>query len=281
MVRKLFKNKKLICILALLLVAVIVWIAWGNTALELATVTVTSEDLPEEFSGYRIAHVSDLHNAELGEGNEKLLALLESAEPDIIAITGDIIDSRRTDVDIALDFAEKAVEIAPCYYVTGNHESRVDEDFAKLESGLAALGVTVLRDKAVALECGGESILLIGIDDPDLASAANEVGEKLNTLKDGAEGFTLLLSHRPELFNTYVGSGIDLVLSGHAHGGQIRLPFVGGVIAPHQGIFPKYDSGLYTSGGTNMIVSRGIGNSLFPFRVNNRPEVILIELKSK
>ena len=106
------------------------------------------------------------------------------------------------------------------------------------------------------------------------------VSNTLAEISTEDDGFTLLLSHRPELFDTYVKHGMNLVLSGHAHGGQFRLPFVGGLVAPNQGLFPKYDSGLYTSGSTNMIVSRGIGNSLLPFRFNNRPEVILIELKS-
>jgi predicted MPP superfamily phosphohydrolase len=95
------------------------------------------------------------------------------------------------------------------------------------------------------------------------------------------EEFTLLLSHRPEMFDTYVEKDVDLVFSGHAHGGQFRIPFVGGVFAPNQGLFPKYDSGIYSEGNTTMVVSRGIGNSAFPFRINNRPEVILVELDTE
>ncbi|MGB4138298.1 MAG: metallophosphoesterase, partial [Saccharofermentanales bacterium] len=101
---------------------------------------------------------------------------------------------------------------------------------------------------------------------------------KLHELMKENDGFTVLLSHRPELFDVYVDCGVDLVLSGHAHGGQFRLPFVGGIVAPDQGLFPKYDAGLYAAESTNMIVSRGIGNSIIPFRFNNRPEVVLIVL---
>lgn len=93
--------------------------------------------------------------------------------------------------------------------------------------------------------------------------------------------YSILLSHRPELFEVYAKNNIDLILSGHAHGGQFCLPLIGGLLAPNQGLFPKYDSGIYTQENTNMVVSRGIGNRLFPFRFNNCPEVILIELKSK
>lgn len=278
MIKRVLKNRIFLLVAVLLLVVLIVWIVWGNTALELNTVSVTSKNLPKAFSGYRIAHVSDLHNTRIGEGNEKLLSVIESANPDIIAITGDIIDSRNTNVDIALDFAKRAVEIAPCYYVTGNHESRVEDCFTKLESGLMELGVTVLRNGKSILEHKGEAITVIGLDDPSFDVDADET---LNSLTGEDDGFTLLLSHRPELFDTYCANGIDLALSGHTHGGQFRLPFVGGIIAPNQGLLPKYDAGLYTNGDTNMVISRGIGNSLFPFRFNNRPEVVLIELEVK
>lgn len=279
-------KKKRTCIfagVAILLLVLVVWTVWSNTALELNTYMVGSKELPDAFDGYRIAHVSDLHNAEMGDGNEKLLAVLREAEVDIIAITGDMIDSRNTDVEVALAFAEKAVQIAPCYYVTGNHEARVSE-YDELKAGLEAYGVFVLENERMQIEMSGEFIAILGVDDPsfttDYLFGATVVSSKLTELAAEEDGFTVLLSHRPELFDTYVDSGMNLVLSGHAHGGQFRLPFVGGLVAPNQGFFPKYDSGIYTENGTNMIVSRGIGNSLLPFRFNNRPEVILIELRS-
>ena len=282
------KRKRIILltVIAVVLLALIIWIAWGNKALELNTYTVSSERLPEAFDGYRIAHISDLHNSEMGQGNEKLLAMLRKAEPDMIAITGDLIDSRNTDVEIALNFAEEAMIIAPCYYVTGNHEARVPE-YDELSEGLTELGVVVLEDERVELEQLGEIITLLGVNDPsfqtDYLFGDDEtiMHSKLQELMSDYDGYTILLSHRPELFAVYVESGADLVLSGHAHGGQFRLPFVGGLVAPNQGFFPEYDAGLYTDGNTNMIVSRGIGNSLLPFRINNRPEVILIELRSQ
>lgn len=282
------KKKKLIMILAIilsLLTAMIAWIVWGNQALQLNTYTVSSDTLPKAFDGYRIAHVSDLHNAEMGENNEDLLNMLTEAKPDIIAITGDLIDSRNTNVDIALQFAGEATKIAPCCYVTGNHEARVSE-YDDLKNGLIELGITVLEDERTDLERDGKTITLIGVNDPSFTSdylfgdTESVMEEHLQKLTNENEGFTLLLSHRPELFETYVNNNVDIVLCGHAHGGQFRLPFLGGLAAPNQGFFPKYDAGSYTEGNTNMIVSRGIGNSIFPFRFNNRPEVILIELQS-
>lgn len=281
-------KKKRTCIfagVAILLLVLVVWTVWSNTALELNTYMVGSKELPDAFDGYRIAHVSDLHNAEMGDGNEKLLAMLRAAEPGMIAITGDMIDSRNTDVEVALNFAEKAMQIAPCYYVTGNHEARVSE-YDELKAGLEACGVIVLENEREQIEMSGEFITILGVDDPSFntdylfGDSASVVSNTLAEISTEDDVFTVLLSHRPELFDTYVACGMDLTLSGHAHGGQFRLPFVGGLVAPNQGLFPKYDSGLYTDGGTNMIVSRGIGNSILPFRFNNRPEVILIELKA-
>ena len=277
-------KKKTICVLSGILLILIVWTAWGNAALELNTYTISSRGLPDAFDGYRIAQVSDLHNAEFGDGNQRLLDMLREAEPDMIAITGDLIDSRKTNIAVALAFAEEAVRIAPCYYVSGNHEARVPE-YRELKAGLEAAGVTVLDDARVEIEISGKSITVIGVNDPSfhadyLTSDAAVMDRKLSELPSEDADFTILLSHRPELFDTYVAHDMDLVLTGHAHGGQFRLPLIGGLIAPNQGLFPKYDDGLYSEGNTNMIVSRGLGNSIIPFRFNNRPEVVLIELKS-
>ena len=280
------KKKKIIvlAVVAAVLLALIIWTAWGNTALELNTYTISSERLPEAFDDYRIAHVSDLHNAEMGKDNEKLLDMLRETEPDIIAITGDIIDSRNTNIDIALQFTKAAMEIAPCYYVTGNHEARVSE-YDELRDGLIEQGVVVLDDERIELELSCETIALLGVNDPSFQTyylfgdSETVMQGKLQEISDEVNDFTILLSHRPELFRVYSDSNMDLVLSGHAHGGQFRLPFVGGLVAPNQGLFPKYDAGLYTEENTNMIVSRGIGNSILPFRFNNRPEVILIVLQ--
>ena len=285
MFMKILTKKKIRCVLAGIFLVMIVWTAWGNTALERNTYTISSRELPDAFDGYRIAQVSDLHNAEFGDGNQQLLDMLREAEPDMIAMTGDLIDSRRTDLAVALAFAEEAAQIAPCYYVSGNHEARVSE-YQDLKTGLEEAGVTVLDDAQVKIELSGESITVIGVNDPSfhadyLTSDAAVIDQKLSALAAEDPGFMILLSHRPELFDTYVDHDLDLVLSGHAHGGQFRLPLIGGLVAPNQGLFPEYDAGLYSEGNTNMIVSRGLGNSIIPFRFNNRPEVVLIELKSQ
>ncbi len=262
------------------LIALTAWIVWDNTTLEVNTYTVRSDKLPTAFHGFRIAQVSDLHNAKMGEGNARLLTALRKASPDIIVLTGDLIDSRNTDVQVALDFARKATDIAPCYYVTGNHEAR-SAAYAALKKGLVEAGVTVLEDARVELKREGDTITLIGVNDPS-RSAGNEATAMERTLsrltESGHDTYTVLLSHRPELMDVYAECGVDLVFSGHAHGGQFRLPLVGGLVAPNQGLFPRYDGGIYTQGDTRMAVSRGVGNSIIPVRIGNRPEIVVVEL---
>lgn len=278
------KSKRKVVVLWVVLalfLALVVWVVLGNTALEINEYTIKSEKIGDGFDGFRIAHISDLHNTEIGKENGKLLKMLSDTNPDIIVITGDLIDSRRTNISLALEFVKEAVEIAPCYFVSGNHESRISE-YNYLESELEKQGVVVLDNKAAEIEKSGEKLALIGIKDPSfgyepefrdidrfLRNATGQLQE---------ETFTVVLSHRPELFDIYVENGADLILSGHLHGGQVRLPFVGGLLSPDPSLFPEYDAGLFTENNTNMIVSRGIGNSAIPIRFNNRPEIIVVTL---
>lgn len=273
-----------VCTLIAVLLVLIIWTIWGNTALMVSTVTVSSNRIPTAFNGFLIAQVSDLHNAVFGENNAELLQILSECKPNIIVVTGDLVDAEHTDIDVALDFAKEAAHIAGTYYVTGNHEGSLSQ-YDELKTGLESMGVVVLEDASMQLEYNGEKVTLIGLSDPSFTLKGNMLGEvpamvdtKLRGLIGDKDDYTILLSHRPELFETYVNCGVDLVLSGHAHGGQFRLPFIGGLVAPNQGLFPKYDAGLYTKGDTNMIVCRGLGNSIIPIRFNNRPEIVLLEL---
>lgn len=275
------RKRSLWTIFVVILTAVLVCAVWENTAIETQYYTISSPKIPAAFDGFRIAHISDLHNAQFGEDNKVLLDMLRREKPNQIYITGDLIDSRRTDTAVALSFLRQAVEIAPCYYVTGNHESRL-ADCQQLKKQMLDLGVVVLSDMNLHLVKNKQSICVIGVDDPGLSSGDQSdeacMVKKLEKLA-GDEDFTILLSHRPELMDVYSRYGIDLVFSGHAHGGQIRLPLIGGLVAPNQGWLPEYDAGLFERGQTRMIVSRGLGNSLFPLRFNNRPELIIVELK--
>ena len=242
-----------------------------------------SDRIPEAFNGFRIAQVSDLHNADFGENNVKLIELLSETDPDMIVLTGDLIDSRHTDIEIALEFARQIIKIAPVYYVSGNHEARVPE-YEDLKMCLAEAGVVILENQKVQITREGESITLMGIDDPSFredylfGDSESVARQAIEDLQNESDGYTVLLSHRPELFDLYVETEMDLVFSGHAHGGQFRLPFVGGLVAPNQGFFPKYDAGQFTEENTTMIVSKGVGNSIIPIRFNNRPEIVIVKL---
>lgn len=281
------RNKKVFLYVALVaLICLAAWTIWGNTALEVNEYEIVSDRVPQGFDGFRIAQVSDLHNAEFGEENWKLIQMLSQTNPDIIVLTGDLIDSRRTDLDVALEFAWQAGKIARVYYVSGNHEARVPE-YEDLKIGLVKAGVVILENQKVQITREGESITFIGIDDPSFqesylfGDAEGVAKQAIDNLQSESDGYTVLLSHRPELFDLYVENQMDLVFSGHAHGGQFRLPFVGGIVAPNQGFFPKYDDGRYDEENTTMIVSRGVGNSIIPIRFNNRPEIVVVQLKSQ
>ena len=280
------KKKRILTVAIYVLIALTVWTLWGNSALEVNEYEIVSDQIPEAFNGFRIAQVSDLHNAEFGENNVKLIELLAQTDPDMILLTGDLIDSRHTDIEMALEFARQAIQIAPVYYVSGNHEARVDE-YEDLKIGLAEAGVVILENQKVQITRDAESITLMGIDDPSFwedylfGDSESVARQAIEDLQNESDGYTILLSHRPELFDLYVETGMDLVFSGHAHGGQVRLPVIGGLAAPNQGLFPEYDAGQFTEENTTMIVSRGVGNSIIPIRFNNRPEITVAEISSK
>lgn len=270
-------SRVLIVLFVLIFLAVSLFVLYGNKALTVNEIIFENKNIPKSFSGYRIVQISDLHNAQFGRDNCKLLKAVKDTEPNIIVITGDLVDSRRTNIEVAVSFVKKAKEIAPVYYVTGNHESRIS-DYNKLRSSLLEIGVNILENEEMLIEKNGQYISIIGVNDPDFTEGYFSGSELLNEKSD--ETFSVLLSHRPELFKTYVRSSVNLVFSGHAHGGQFRLPFIGGLYAPHQGFLPEYDSGVYIDGDTAMVVSRGLGNSVFPLRINNRPEIIVVELEN-
>jgi len=272
-------KKKIILfsVVAVLLLGFIAWMIWGNTAITVTEFRVENGDLPESFSGFRICQVSDLHNAELGENNKRLIDAINNAEPDIIVLTGDLVDRSRTDIDVAVCFAEQAVRIAPTYYISGNHEASLpDDEYAKMKERLASVGVILLENESITVERDGEFIRLIGLNDQKFGYVHSN--DELTELMGEREDFSLLLAHRPTDFPQYATCGFDLVLSGHLHGGQFRLPFLGGVYAPGYGFFPEHDGGLYERERSVIIVSRGIGNSAFPIRFNNPPELVVVDL---
>ena len=276
------RKKRIFIIILMLLFILVVWTIWGNVTVGVTHYTVTSNRLPHSFDGYKIAVVSDLHNAQFGNNNSQLVEKIKKEHPDIIAITGDLVDSNRTDIEIAIQLVSQLTEIAPCYYVTGNHEAWIKEQYMELEKGLIAEDVVILHDNVIQLTKDSEAIQIAGLDDPDFTDSDTYIQESMLQTRISnmslSNEYCILLSHRPETFEAYVSEEVDLVLSGHAHGGQFRVPFIGGIIAPNQGLFPEFDAGKYIKNNTIMIVSRGIGNSIIPIRFNNRPEIVIVEL---
>lgn len=273
--------KKILLILALL-VLIIIYLYLETTSLKVSQYTIKSKKLPKNFSGYRIAHISDFHNTKSNRLKDKLIKTLEDDKPDILVITGDFIDSRRTNMNISLEFIKKIKDI-PIYYVAGNHESRI-KDYPTFKQKLQELGVTVLENEIIQLSRDNEEINLIGLQDPSFDTSENNTKE-MHEIVNGylskysnEDDFEILLIHRPELFETYVQNNVDAVFSGHAHGGQVVLPLIGPIIAPNQGYFPKLTSGVHQKNNTSLVISRGIGNSLCPIRINNNPELIYVTL---
>ena len=268
---------KKILILMLIIIILIPFCLFQNKHLVITTYTYESEKLGADLDGYRIVQISDLHNAEFGKENKKLLETIRSCSPDIIVITGDLVDSNHTNVERAVAFVKEAVKIAPVYYVTGNHEYWLDpSENEQMMQGILAAGAYDLDDEAVCFEKGDSSFMLIGLDDQHLSDETLK-----NLLQEQKNELSIVLAHEPQYLQNYANAGADLVLTGHAHGGQIRLPFVGGIVAPDQGFLPEYTSGKYNRADTEMIVSRGLGNSIIPVRLFNYPEVVCVELRCK
>lgn len=255
-----------------------------NVMIHTTYTRVAIDGLPDPFDDFRIVQVSDLHNNLYGKDQSYLIAKIKEAEPDIIVITGDLIDRNVTDVDNAISFVSRAVKIAPVYYVSGNHESYVLGKYKDLMIRMHEAGAVTLDNRSVPLISDKDQICLAGIRDPAFDWGTPKAVNVDAEIKKALEGvdedeIKILLSHRPELIKVYSENGIDLALTGHAHGGQVRLPFIGPLYSPSQGILPKYTSGLYEEGGTQMFVSRGLGNGIAPLRINDGPELAVVILE--
>ena len=285
--RSTFRKKvKGLLVRVFIFLVIAVFCYFENNIITISEYEIESEKLPETFDGFVIVHLSDLHNKLFGKNQKRLIAQVKEQNPDMIVITGDLIDSNHPNVEIGLLLVEEAMKIAPVYFVTGNHDKYLSEtDTYALFSGLERLGAKVLDDEAaeIYLEKEEETISLLGVDDDRILSNSQltRTLEELMKKDSGKTPFTILLAHEPQRMPTYSKFDIDLVMSGHAHGGQFRIPFIGGFVAPGQGFLPKYTKGLYEENDTKMIVSAGLGNSVIPLRLLNRPEVVKITLKFK
>lgn len=263
-------------IVLLIVITLLLFCNFQNKHLETTHYTYEAEQLGVDLDGYRIVQISDLHNAKFGKNNQKLVDRIRECAPDMIVLTGDLVDSNHTNVDRAVQFVNEIVKICPVYYVTGNHEYWLDtSEYENLMDGVASAGVIILDNQVVEISRWDAKFRLVGLDDKSLADGT------LEALLSDEKELTVVLAHEPQYLARYAGTGVDLVLSGHAHGGQFRLPFVGGIVAPDQGFLPEYTAGEYYMNGTEMIVSRGLGNSVIPVRLFNYPEIVCVDLVGK
>lgn len=278
------KQRKVLLFIVIISIGLFTFFNWQNNSIIISEMVFKNDAIPESFEGYKILQISDLHNKEFGSKQNKILAKIEKINPDIIVITGDLIDSNNTNIDIAMELINRAINIAPIYYVSGNHEAWSDS-YNDLKSKLENSGVVVLDNQKIEVFNDSDSVDIVGLADTSFIKSDwleygdnSETNNLLNMLTEGSTNFKILLAHRPELFDIYSNSSVNLIFSGHAHGGQFRLPFIGGLIAPDQGFFPKLTEGIHTNNNTSMIISRGLGNSIIPVRIFNRPELIVVTL---
>lgn len=272
------KIRRLFALLALFALAA-GFVYWQNFTLQVEPVELFFESLPPQFDGLRVAELSDLHGRSFGKNNVRLMRTLQKARPDMICICGDLFDEK-TDLTMLEPLLTGLTDIAPVYYVTGNHEWQV-KNLRGLLQKMRAWGVTVLENEGRVLSRGGAEMVVAGVHDPcgpyDMKTPAALVRELRS-----AQGndFILMLSHRNDELAMWSQLGVQLVLSGHCHGGVVRLPFVGGVFGTRRELFPEYDAGVYRQDGTTLFVSRGLGYTNVHFRLFNRPHVPIMILRS-
>ena len=244
---------------------------------------------------FKIVQLSDLHSRKFRNDNKKIIDYIEKEKPDIIVMTGDMINAKNGDITYLEKFINSLKEICKIYYVMGNREFRYNEDeFNKLISMLEENSVKVLNNNSDTIKIAGSETNIYGLNYNNRniekyyefrrGSIYNKKYETINKLEDVFTGvdknkYNILLTHSPNAFKKYASFGFDLIISGHIHGGVIRLPFAGGLLSPNATFFPKYDAGLFFEEGSVMCVSRGMGYGSLPFRILNNPEIVVINLK--
>ena len=266
-------------ILALIAAAAAFLIKDSREDLEISRYEVASQKLPESFDGFKIVQLSDLHGAEFGEDGMELVDKVGSLEPDMIALTGDFVTDEG-DLAAVEKLAARLVKLCPVYFISGNHE--FGSGLAvKVRNILERAGVKYLSNEYLTINRGDDEILLGGVEDPlayaDMLSP-DELAQKMNDAAPDA--FKILLGHRNYWMTEYPELPVDLIFCGHAHGGLIRIPGVGGLIGTDRRLFPDFDAGQFNNGRYTLIVSRGLGNSVPIPRVFNRPEIVCVELSS-
>lgn len=281
--RKIAINIAILFLFVLLVIMIVPFIEQGNNKLTFSYCRINS---PKITKPIKIVLLSDLHNKQFGKNNNELYKAVIGQKPDLIAFTGDLEDRRQPYNKYSVSFLARLSENVPVLYVFGNQEMSVDYK-PKIAEDLKNGGVTVLDGRITEIKVKNQSLAVLGLNDY-LKNKNNRQplynSKKLLEKFQKTDNFKLLLTHYPQYFHHYFKDyqysdyNIDLVLAGHAHGGLIRFPFLKGAAAPGQGLFPRYTSGLYQQDGVKMIVSRGLGNSGIFFRINNPPDIVVINI---
>lgn len=273
------KRRVLCTFLALLLICAAI-VADSCCRITVTEYTLEYENLPHSFDGLRIVQLSDLHGMSFGEKNSRLVRRVEGLEPDLILLTGDFIDSE-DDIEVTKTLCAQLTELAPVYFASGNHDWGCGSIW-ELAEALEETGVRYLHNEYEELSLGEESIIIAGVEDPNSLAEMTRPDELAASIRlEHPEKFVMLLGHRNYWPETYPELPVDIIFSGHGHGGVVRLPFVGGVLGTDHNLFPEYDAGIFESGNYRMVVSRGLGGngSLAVPRFLNNPEIVCAELK--
>jgi predicted MPP superfamily phosphohydrolase len=278
--KKKLKHIRFVSAILFLAVAITVYCFEENNWIKVEHINIKINNLPKELQGLKIAHVSDVHLPKNASSIDNIVKNVSKQNPDIIVMTGDIIDESADLETCGLnELCQGLSEITNTYAVTGNHEVW-NGNIKKWSNILTENNVKVIDNKTELYTKNNNNIAIVGLSDGNEYTPVNV--KDIDRSKDLP---MILLAHRPELFLSSYSSELNslnpsLVFSGHAHGGQFRIPIINkGVIAPNQGFFPKYTSGLYTNNNVKMIVNRGLGNSIIPIRINNRPHLPIVELE--
>lgn len=259
-----------------------------NTLIQVSKYEINSDKIPKEFNKFKIVHLSDFHSYGLKRDNLKIFEVIEEESPDVIVMTGDMINKYDRNFKKFLNLAEVLSKKYKIYYIIGNHEIRLrKEDLEFILKKLSDFGIRILKDEKVTIVRKKEHINIYGINIPlsyyKIINKPDNVGEVISKLLKSCkkEEYNIVLAHNPLYFEQYSKENVDLILSGHVHGGMIRLPLLGAILSPERKFFPKYSSGIYEMNNKKLLVSRGLGHSKNGVRLFNRREIICITLNSQ
>ena len=276
----------------------VIFYKYETDSLEITKYEIENEKIPKEFDNFKIVQISDLHNKSFGKGNKRLLEKIDSQNPDIVVITGDLVEGDNKNFDVALNLIDELLKKYKVYHIIGNHEQKSlikkhKQLYKTYFDKLYKKNIVNLDNEKTKVEKDGKYINIYGLiipleyypyffknyENKNMKLEQDFINNKLGEIN--RDEYNILLAHTPFFFEDYEKYGVDLVLAGHVHGGIIRLPKVGGLLSPNREFFPKYDFGKYIKNNTTMLLSKGLGGSKVLIRFACKPEIVSITLKSK